>query len=171
METINFIAKKSIESDPDEIIKILDSLGVKNITRTGSTFNGLLKIKRGKPENILRGLVDKDIGIIQVTGLTINGSRDKDFFYPPIEKSEVVNSFKYDKYFGSIGFCIDSNCFYGEVLGINSLVNYEAETLEQLEKEFIYAVEDYLRDCLKRGLKPEISVTNTGSLKIVSFNL
>lgn len=46
---------------------------------------------------------------------------------------------------GSQKFSKEDNVYYGRLLDVNNLVNYEAETKEDLKKEFESAVEDYIQ--------------------------
>lgn len=52
---------------------------------------------------------------------------------------------KYKGYEGSSEHSESDKCFFGQILEINDLVNYEAETRSELEKEFKLAVDDYLK--------------------------
>jgi len=44
------------------------------------------------------------------------------------------------------------------VQGIESLISYEGEGTEELEKDFHDAVDDYLELCKSRGTEPEKAV-------------
>lgn len=52
---------------------------------------------------------------------------------------------EYKDYKGSQKFSIDDNVYFGRLLDINDLVNYESKTKEGLKKEFVLAVEDYIQ--------------------------
>lgn len=54
---------------------------------------------------------------------------------------------EYKGYKGSINTTDDGD-FIGRIINTNDFVNYEAETLEDLEREFHLAVDDYI-DMLK----------------------
>lgn len=43
----------------------------------------------------------------------------------------------------------------GKVIGINSLISYEGESVESLKEDFEAAVDDYLDLCAEKGLEPE----------------
>lgn len=66
-----------------------------------------------------------------------------------------MKHFEYNGYVGSIEFSIEDNVLYGKILGIKDLVNYEADTLANLKKEFELAVDDYLETCNEIGKEPE----------------
>lgn len=56
----------------------------------------------------------------------------------------LIGYFKpYKDYRGTIEYSISDKCYYGKII-CDSLVNYEAENVVQLRKEFKYAVNDYI---------------------------
>ncbi len=63
----------------------------------------------------------------------------------------------YKGYSGSVEFSKEDNLFFGEVLGIRSLISYEGKTEKELEKDFREAIRDYLSLCKKQKIKPEKS--------------
>lgn len=52
-------------------------------------------------------------------------------------------------------YSAEDGVFFGRLLGINDLVNFESENVEGLEKEFHKAVDDYLAFCSEIGKQPE----------------
>jgi len=54
-----------------------------------------------------------------------------------------MSAFKYLKYQGSGHYNSHDKCWHGTILNISDLVSYEADSLKNLEIEFIHAVEDY----------------------------
>ena len=74
--------------------------------------------------------------------------------------------FEYKGYKGSIETSIEDKCLYGKILFINDLVNYEAETLPELEKEFRIAVDDYLDTCKELQIEPEKSLSGTFNVRV-----
>ena len=65
------------------------------------------------------------------------------------------NTMNYKGYVGSVDFSADDNCLFGKVLGIRSLVSYEAESVAGLRREFESAVDDYLAFCAEKNIAPE----------------
>jgi predicted HicB family RNase H-like nuclease len=63
--------------------------------------------------------------------------------------------FNYNGYQGSVKVSVEDNCLHGKIEFISDLVNYEAETVEQLEKEFKLAVDSYLETCKEVGMEPK----------------
>jgi len=65
------------------------------------------------------------------------------------------STLKYRGYYGSIEVSTEDNCLFGKLQFIRSLVNYEAETVAELEMAFREAVDDYLETCQKLNMEPE----------------
>ena len=63
--------------------------------------------------------------------------------------------FRYKGYEGSAAYSCDDAVFHGKLLDIRALINYEAETEQNLERAFQAAVDDYLGLCVHVGLAPE----------------
>lgn len=55
----------------------------------------------------------------------------------------------------------DDEVFYGKILGINDLVNFEGASVKQLKKAFKEAVDDYLELCAEIGKTPEKTYKGT----------
>jgi predicted HicB family RNase H-like nuclease len=67
----------------------------------------------------------------------------------------VSNVFEYNGYSGSIEVSTEDHCLFGKILFIVDLVTYEAETVTDLEAEFIGAVDDYIHTCKEIGKDPQ----------------
>lgn len=67
----------------------------------------------------------------------------------------MSNVLEYKGYSGSIEVSSEDRCLFGKILFINDLVTYEAETVTDLEAEFITAVDDYLLTCKEVGKEPQ----------------
>ena len=50
----------------------------------------------------------------------------------------------YKGYTGTVDFSIEDGCFFGQIAEIDSLVNYEGQSIDDLKNAFIEAVEDYI---------------------------
>ena len=59
----------------------------------------------------------------------------------------MKNLLEYKGYYGSVEYSREDALLYGKVLGINSLIPYEGESVAELQQDFEGAVDDYL-DCL-----------------------
>ena len=65
----------------------------------------------------------------------------------------------YKGFHGSAEYSHEDRVFCGEIEFINDLVTFEADTEEQIEKEFRDAVDHYLAPCQKLGRKPQKAFT------------
>lgn len=62
---------------------------------------------------------------------------------------------KYKGYSARPEYSAEDRIFYGVVLGINDLVDFQSENAKDLENEFRQAVDEYLAFCAEIGKKPE----------------
>ena len=67
----------------------------------------------------------------------------------------MKNILEYKGYHTKIEVDLEDGILYGKIEGIRDLVNFESETLDDLEKEFHLAVDDYLSFCEEVGKTPE----------------
>jgi len=77
-----------------------------------------------------------------------------------------MNMLQHKGYYGSIEASVDDNCFFGKLEFISDLVNFEGETLEQLNNSFIDAAEDYILTCAKIGKEPEKPCKGSFNIRI-----
>lgn len=66
-----------------------------------------------------------------------------------------MKNLEYKSYVGSIEYSKEDDLLYGEVLGIRGLLSYEGKTGQELEDDFIEAINVYLTDCKQEGIEPE----------------
>ncbi len=57
----------------------------------------------------------------------------------------------YKNFLGSVHFYAEDGVFYGKIEGINDLVTFEGQSVEELKNAFHEAVEDYLAICQETG--------------------
>ena len=77
-----------------------------------------------------------------------------------------MKTLKYKGYLGSVEFSEEDNLLFGEILGIDGLVNYEGKTMQELTESFHEAVEDYLAFCSDHGWKPQKSFSGAFNVRI-----
>lgn len=65
------------------------------------------------------------------------------------------NILKYKGYIGSVEFSEKDNIFYGKLLGIRDLVDYEGVDGKELVNDFHTAVDTYLKTCKEEGIRPD----------------
>ena len=59
----------------------------------------------------------------------------------------MKNILQYKGYFTKIEYSVEDRLLYGKIEGIKDLVNFESESVEEIEQEFKNAVDDYFGLC------------------------
>jgi predicted HicB family RNase H-like nuclease len=57
--------------------------------------------------------------------------------------------FTYKEFIGSVHFNADDEVFYGKIEGIDDLIVFEGDTVNELKQAFQDSVEDYIASCKK----------------------
>ncbi len=57
----------------------------------------------------------------------------------------------YQDFIGSVHYSAEDTVFYGKIEGVNDLVTFEGESVEELTRAFEEAVEDYIDLCSRTG--------------------
>ena len=66
-----------------------------------------------------------------------------------------MNTMKYKGYTARIEFDERDNIFVGRILGLRAMISFHGETVKRLRAQFVTAVEEFLKDCKERGVRPE----------------
>ena len=66
-----------------------------------------------------------------------------------------MNTMSHKGYIARVEFDECDNIFVGRVLGIRTMISFHGQTVVELRGEFEAAVEDFVRDCKEKGLKPQ----------------
>jgi predicted HicB family RNase H-like nuclease len=61
----------------------------------------------------------------------------------------------YKGYFGRAVWDADAEFFHGDVIGTRDVITFQGKTIDELNKEFVESIEDYLDLCKKSGRPPE----------------
>jgi predicted HicB family RNase H-like nuclease len=75
---------------------------------------------------------------------------------------------EYQGYYGEVHFSADDNCFIGEVTGINDIVIFQGETVEELKNSFHQSVNDYLEFCKELGKDPDKTYKGSFNVRVPS---
>ena len=78
----------------------------------------------------------------------------------------MSNVLEYKGYYSKIEYSREDGLLYGRIEGINDLVNFESRQLDDIEKQFHLAVEDYLDFCKELGKEPERAYKGTFNVRI-----
>ncbi len=62
---------------------------------------------------------------------------------------------QYKGYRAAVTFDDSANVFHGEVVGTRDIITFEGESVDQLQKEFEFSIDDYLAVCAERGREPD----------------
>lgn len=62
--------------------------------------------------------------------------------------------FEYKGYIGTVALSVEDNCFFGTIQGINDLITFEGDTVDELRAAFQEAVDDYLVFCKECNVEP-----------------
>ena len=79
-----------------------------------------------------------------------------------------MDTMEHKGYRGSVRYSAEDRVLFGEVLGIDDLVNFEGADVDELEKAFHEAVDDYLALCEKLGRAPDREYSGRIPLRIDS---
>jgi predicted HicB family RNase H-like nuclease len=75
---------------------------------------------------------------------------------------------EYNGYYASLHFSSEDEVFYGKLLGIDDLVNFEGASVKELKKAFHESVEDYLETCKELGKEPNKTYKGTFNVRITT---
>ncbi len=74
----------------------------------------------------------------------------------------------YKDFIGSVHFSADDRVFHGKIEGITDLVIFEGKSVDELEKAFHEAVNDYITLCKEAGKEPLKSCRGSFNVRIPS---
>ena len=66
-----------------------------------------------------------------------------------------MSSMTYKSYTARVEYDERDDVFVGHVLGLQSILSFEGNSVEALKTAFEEAVNDYLQECQEKGLPPE----------------
>ena len=61
---------------------------------------------------------------------------------------------EYEGFYGSVEASVEDGCLFGKLEFIDPLVNYEGETVREIEAAFHDAVDDYVKSCEELNIEP-----------------
>lgn len=71
---------------------------------------------------------------------------------------------KYKGYIGQVTYDDEAKLLHGEVIGLQTVITFQATNVKDIEKEFHNSIDVYLEWCKERGVKPEKSFS--GDIRI-----
>jgi len=73
---------------------------------------------------------------------------------------------QYKGYYASLHLSSEDEVFYGKLIGIDDLVNFEGASIKELKKAFHEAVDDYLETCEQLGKEPNKTYKGSFNVRI-----
>ena len=64
------------------------------------------------------------------------------------------NTMTYKGYTAIVGFSAEDECLVGHIAGINDVIGFHADSVEEIRKVFHETVDDYLATCAQIGREP-----------------
>jgi predicted HicB family RNase H-like nuclease len=80
----------------------------------------------------------------------------------------MSNALEYRGYASTVEFSAEDRCFHGKIAGIRDLVAYDGTTVDELEKNFHSAVDEYLAFCKEEGKTPDKPFKGSLNIRIPS---
>ena len=62
----------------------------------------------------------------------------------------------YKNYYGTVEVSVEDNILYGKVVGIRGLLSYEGKTVKELKQDFHDVIDEYVADCKRKNIKPQL---------------
>jgi len=75
------------------------------------------------------------------------------------------NVLKYKNFIATVKYSEEDEAFIGRIEGINSVVSFEGQSVEELKSAFHEAVESYLDFCQRKGIT-EVQKSYTGIFNV-----
>lgn len=72
----------------------------------------------------------------------------------------------YKGFIGSVHFSADDNIFFGKVEGINDLITFEGESVQELKNAFHYVIDEHIRDCEAEKIPVEKSYKGSFNVRL-----
>ena len=77
-----------------------------------------------------------------------------------------MNTLKYKGFIGSVNFSEEDSVFFGKIEGINGMVNFEGQSVQELTDAFHEAVDDYIAFCEEEGIQPHKSYSGLLNVRL-----
>ena len=81
----------------------------------------------------------------------------------------MSNILKYNDFIAAVRYSEEDEAFIGKIEGIDSVVSFEGQSVQELKESFKEAVESYLDFCKRKGIaEPKKSYTGVFNVRINS---
>ncbi|MDL2291342.1 type II toxin-antitoxin system HicB family antitoxin [Desulfovibrio sp. OttesenSCG-928-F20] len=76
------------------------------------------------------------------------------------------NAITYKGYTALIYFSDEDNCLVGRIVGINDVIGFHADSVEEIRQIFHETIDDYLATCAKIGREPNKPYSGKVTLRL-----
>jgi predicted HicB family RNase H-like nuclease len=76
------------------------------------------------------------------------------------------NVLTYKGFIGFVQFSSDDNVFCGKVEGINDLITFEGQTVQELKEAFQYVIDEHIKDCEKENVPLKKSYKGSFNIRL-----
>jgi predicted HicB family RNase H-like nuclease len=80
--------------------------------------------------------------------------------------SDMNNTMNYKGYTAIVNFSAEDGCLVGHLAGINDIVGFHGDSVEEVRKAFEEAVDFYLESCAKSGHEPNKPYSGKVTLRL-----
>lgn len=78
----------------------------------------------------------------------------------------MSNVLEYKGYYGTVEFSAADKVLFGKVIGVNSLISFEGESVQNLKEDFERAIDDYLEMCAEKNIEPEKAYKGSFNVRV-----
>ena len=78
----------------------------------------------------------------------------------------MSNVMEYKGYYGTVEFSAVDNTLYGKLIGVNSLISFEGDSIRALKEDFEGAINDYLEMCAEENIEAERAYKGSFNVRI-----
>ena len=78
----------------------------------------------------------------------------------------MSNILTFNGYSGSVEYSAEDNIFFGKIIGINDLVNFEGTSVDELKASFEESVNDYIVTCKELNKEPQKTFKGTFNVRV-----
>ena len=79
---------------------------------------------------------------------------------------KMNNILTYKGFIGSVRFSAADDVFFGKLEGINDLITFEGETVQELKDAFHYVVDEHIKDCENENIPTEKSYKGSFNVRL-----
>jgi len=72
----------------------------------------------------------------------------------------------YKDFIGSVHFSAEDNVFFGKVEGVNDLITFEGDSVQELKNAFHYVIDEHIMDCKNENIPAEKSYKGSFNLRL-----